>query len=268
MIPYAHLPDVLLVPAQLLGDKWPTADVALHPFGLLVAAGIWLGIALTLLDCRKRHLSIGAVESYLLWLLAFGFLGGHVFDLLFYCPQCVVREPQCLLRIWQGQSSLGGFIGAGLGSFAWRWRAGISAGPYAEAVSSSFPAAWFLGRVGCALVHDHPGRLSSAWWAVAYPAGARLDMGLLEAGLTLPLALAFLWLRRKARPPGFFLGVMCTYYAPLRFALDFARARDVAAADARYLQLTPAQWGCLGLFAVGMWSLAGVRSRVARTAGG
>ncbi len=172
------------------------------------------------------------------------------------------------MRLWEGQSSFGGFIGAGLGSWAWRCRSGISVIPYAEAVSSSFPAAWLFGRVGCAIVHDHPGRLSSALWAVAYPAGARLDMGLLEAAAILPLALAFLWLRRKPRWPGFFLGVMCVYYAPIRFALDFGRARDVAVADARYLQLTPAQWGCLGLLIVGAFSLAGACARATRAAEG
>lgn len=201
MIPYARVPDITLVPARLLGARWPADNIALRPFGLLVVVGIWVGIGLTLHACRKRRVPIGAAKSYLIWLLVFGFVGGHVFDLLFYCPQCVLREPRSLLRLWEGQSSFGGFIGAGLGSWAWRCWSGISVIPYAEAVSSSFPAAWLFGRVGCAIVHDHPGRLSSALWAVAYPAGARLDMGLLEAAAILPLALAFLWLR-NANPDG------------------------------------------------------------------
>ena len=268
MLPYARVPDITLVPARLLGGKWPTDSIAIHPFGLLVAIGVWVGIGLTVQQCRRRRVPLGAIQSYLIWLLVFGFVGGHVLDLLFYCPKCLQRDPGSLIRIWDGQSSIGGFIGAGLGSWAWRWRYRTSVAPFAEAISSSFPAAWFFGRTGCAIVHDHPGRLSTAWWSVAYPGGARLDMGLLEALATVPLAVGFLWLRRKPRAPGFFLGVMCLYYAPLRFALDFARARDVAAADLRYLLLTPAQWGCLGLLGVGVVSLAGARARAARAACG
>jgi phosphatidylglycerol---prolipoprotein diacylglyceryl transferase len=53
--------------------------------------------------------------------------------------------------------------------------------------------------------------------------------------------------------------VMCTYYAPLRFGMDFLReAAGVtvggysAGGDARYFGLTPAQWGCLPLFTLGI----------------
>ena len=266
MIPYISVPDIPLVPARFFGGKWPTDAIAFHPFGLLVATGVWVGIGLTLRECRKRRMPLGAVQSYLIWLLIFGFVGGHVFELVFYCPNCVARDPQSLLRLWDGQSSFGGFIGAGLGSWAWHFRSRVSSLPYAEVVSSSFPTAWFFGRVGCSIAHDHPGRLSTAWWAVAFPEGARLDMGLLEAAIVLPLAALFLWLRRKPRSSGFFLGSMCVYYAPVRFALDFARAKDVATSDTRYLQLTPAQWGCLGLFAIGVFLLAGARARAAGTA--
>lgn len=261
MIPYVRVPDIPLVPARLLNGRWPVDAIALHPFGMLVATAVWVGIALTLHECRRQRLALGAMQSYLIWLLVFGFIGGHVFELAFYCPRCIEANPRALLRIWDGQSSFGGFIGAGLGSWAWQFRSRVSATPYAEVVSSSFPAAWFFGRLGCAIAHDHPGRLSAAWWAVAYPQGARLDMGLLEAAVTLPLAMAFLWLRRKPRPLGFYLGFMCAYYAPLRFALDFVRARDLSSSDSRYLELTPAQWASLGLFAIGVFQLAGARAR-------
>jgi phosphatidylglycerol---prolipoprotein diacylglyceryl transferase len=265
MIPYVTVPDIPLVPAHFIGGRWPVDAIAVHPFGLLVAVGVWVGIALTLRERRRRRMPLGAVQSYLIWLLVGGFVGGHVFELLFYCPRCLKTDPQLLLRLWDGQSSFGGFIGAGIGSLAWQFRSRVAALPYSEVVASSFPAAWFFGRMGCAVVHDHPGQLSSAWLAVAYPGGARLDMGLLEAAATLPLAAAFLWLRRKPRPSGLFLGSMCTYYAPLRFVLDFARARDLATSDARFLELTPAQWSCLGLFAVGLYLLAGAHARAAGT---
>ncbi len=67
MIPYARVPDITLVPARLLGARWPADNIALRPFGLLVVVGIWVGIGLTLHACRKRRVPIGAAKSYLIW---------------------------------------------------------------------------------------------------------------------------------------------------------------------------------------------------------
>ena len=126
--------------------------------------------------------------------------------------------------------------------------------PYADVIASSFPAAWVFGRIGCSVAHDHPGLPSDAWFAVQYPGGGRFDLGLYEMLLTIPLALAFLWLRKKPRPWGFYVGAITIAYAPVRFALDFLRVADpiaesgglVAAVDPRYAGLTPAQWACFG----------------------
>jgi phosphatidylglycerol:prolipoprotein diacylglycerol transferase len=61
---------------------------------------------------------------------------------------------------------------------------------------------------------------------------------------------------------------MCAYYAPLRFLLDFLREREnmpvagiVAGGDARYVGLTPAQWGCVPLLALGLYLLLFVAKR-------
>jgi phosphatidylglycerol:prolipoprotein diacylglycerol transferase len=261
MMPYARVPDLTLVPAHALNGSWPEHAIAVHPFGLLVALAIWVGVALTFQHARRESIPTGAVQSYLVWLLVSGFVGGHIVDRALYCSNCDMGDISAWLRLSEGQSSFGGFIGAGLGSWAWSIRHRASNAALAESVSSSFPAAWFFGRLGCAIAHDHPGRVSTIWFAVAYPGSPRLDMGLLEAAASLPLAIVFLSLRGKPRPSGFFLGVMCLYYAPIRFALDFARATDLASSDSRYAQLTPAQWGCIGLLGVGLIVLRGAFAR-------
>ncbi len=44
-------------------------------------------------------------------------------------------------------------------------------------------------------------------------------------------------------------------YAPVRFAMDFLRIRGGDGADPRYAGLTPAQWECMALFALGLYML-------------
>jgi phosphatidylglycerol:prolipoprotein diacylglycerol transferase len=120
---------------------------------------------------------------------------------------------------------------------------------------SAVPLAWVLGRGGCAVAHDHPGIPNNMWFGVRYPDVGRCDLGLYEMVLLIPLALAFLWLRRKPRPWGFYCALACISYAPVRFCLDFLRVTDPiydtsglkAAPDARYWSLTPAQWACLAM---------------------
>jgi phosphatidylglycerol:prolipoprotein diacylglycerol transferase len=213
------------------------------------------------------------MSSFIGWVVGVGFVGGHVFDVLFYYPERLSVEPLALFKLWDGLSSFGGFLGAIIGMLIWRFRNGVKTLPYCDNVVALFPVGWAFGRAGCATAHDHPGLLSDAWFAVQYPGGGRFDLGLLELAFTIPLALAFLWLGQKPRPWGLFVGLAATTYAPVRFALDFLRERSTIAGDVhgaidpRYFFLTPAQWECFLLLGVGLVLLQRVQSAVARGEG-
>lgn len=262
-IPYLEIPKLPLIPAERFGAGLPPIDVAIQPFGVLVAAAVYVGSWLAIVQTRRTGLDDARMTAFIAWVVGTGFVLGHVLDTVFYYPERVVEDPVSLLRLWDGLSSFGGFVGAAVGCLAFRLRHRIAVLPYADAVASAFPMAWVLGRAGCAVAHDHPGRPSELWLAVAYPEGGRFDLGLYEMVLTVPLALAFLLLRRRPRPPGFFLATQLVAYAPVRFALDFLRSDEVIVRgaqvllpDPRYGGLTPAQWGCLlmlGAGAAGLW---------------
>lgn len=253
MLAYVELADLPLIAANAFGDGRPATAIAIRPFGALVVVAVAVGVWLSIRQARRRQISLKLMVDFMYFVVLGGFLGGHVFELLFYAPEVVRSDPWSLLSVAQGQSSFGGFLGATLSALFWRWLRKADLLAVAEVVSSSFPAAWVIGRIGCAVAHDHPGIRSDLWFAVAYPAGGRLDLGLLEAVAVLPLALAFLWLRRQPRAPGFFVGWMCLYYAPLRFVLDGLRATDLAVSDRRYAGLTPAQWGVMGIVGIGLY---------------
>ena len=263
LIPYINLPELVLLPAGALGNSEP---FSLKPFGLLVATGVYLGAYVTTRYARKRGVQPAAIASFVYWVVGIGFIGGHVLDVLFYSPERLKTDPFALFRLWDGLSSFGGFIGGAIGALLWRLKHRVSMLPYADLVASGLPLGWVFGRAGCAVVHDHPGMVSDAWYAVAYPGGGRLDLGLIEMMLTVPLAIAFLLMQKRAWPWGFFVAVMCVAYAPVRFGLDFLRIReDVPAldlyADRRIASLTPAQWASIGLLAFGLWLLRRVLAR-------
>lgn len=256
-IPYVTLPELPLLPARLFGD-FPPVPISIKPFGALVAIGVYLGAHLTLKRARRIGLDERAMSSFITHVVGYGFVGGHVFDELFYYPERLAADPLSLFKLWDGLSSFGGFTGAVIGMLIWRARYRVKVLPYADNVMAMLPVGWVFGRAGCATAHDHPGLLSDSWLAVQYPGGGRFDLGLLEMLLTVPLALAFLWLAQKPRPWGFFSAIACLSYAPLRFALDFLREREAVpgdvhgAIDVRYFYLTPAQWECFALLALGV----------------
>jgi phosphatidylglycerol:prolipoprotein diacylglycerol transferase len=259
LVPYVQIPDLTLLPARLLGG-FPPAPVTLKPFGTLVALGLYAGTISALRVARRRGVSERAMVSFLTWIVISSFFFAHVLDTLSYYPAEALRDPWSLLRLWEGLSSFGGFTGCVLGGVAWRLWHKTPILAYSDIVASCFPVSWTFGRLGCSIAHDHPGVRSDAWFAVRYPDGGRLDLGLLELLITVPLMLVFLHLLRKPRPWGFYAGVMCVYYAPLRFLMDFLRERSgvdvgsalLAGGDARYFALTPAQWGSVPLFMLGV----------------
>lgn len=242
----------------------PLGPISLPPFGVLVASGVLLGSYLGVRHAGKIGVSRAKLESFTSYILFFGFVLSHVLDVLMYRPRDALRDPMELLRIWNGISSYGGFMGCIIGAFLWKAVKKEKILPYSDMCAAVFPVGWIFGRAGCAVAHDHIGRLSDSAFAVdfawrVYPPGSRFDLGLLEMLLTLPIAIATLWFSRKPRRAGAITGFISVLYAPIRFGLDFLRATDITDPDARYLGLTPAQWLSIGLLGVGAWLL--IRSR-------
>lgn len=263
-IPYITLPEIPILPS--IGDSGP---ITIKPFGTLVAIGVYVGWLLVHRQAKKLGFSLERFSQFIGWTLAGGFIGGHVFDVLLYHPSRLVDQPAIealkdLVFIWRSQSSFGGFMGACLGMLVWRNRFKIkSVLPYCDTMASGFPIGWVFGRSGCSVAHDHPGMKSDHWLALRcsaeeaarYVGCGRFDLGSIEMLVTVPLAIGFLMSMRKPRPWGFYIGVMSLYYAPIRFGLDFLRARDVRDPDLRYVGLTPAQWLCVALFMGGLLML-------------
>ena len=280
LIPYVHVPEIpipflteALSHLPSVGQKFdPSHPLTIKPFGTLVALGVYLGSTIALRHGRQRGIDDKKLSEFIFWVVGLGFVGGHMLDAIFYHPAHLAKDPLYLFMLWEGLSSYGGFIGAVLGALAWRWSRKQPILPMCEVINSAFPLAWVFGRMGCATVHDHPGMLSDAWYAVRWPmphggVAGRLDLGLIEMTLTIPLAVAFLvlWSRKPKRPLGFYTGWMCVAYAPVRFVLDFMRVGESepgvgGGGDPRYAGLTPAQWACFGLLAMGIYFLRKAKS--------
>jgi phosphatidylglycerol:prolipoprotein diacylglycerol transferase len=236
--------------------------VTFHTFGLLVALGVLLGHQVVVRRARELGLaSVARVDRFVLVVFAGGFLAGHMLDTIFYHPDVLRRDPWELLMLHHGLSSFGGITGGVLAGLVYIRLHKLDAWVFTDLATYAFPFGWLFGRMGCAVVHDHPGRLTDSPLGVRFPGGTRFDLGLIELALT-PLLIALVVIvARRTRRPGMISGALAVAYPLMRFPLDFLRATDLGPeSDPRYGGLTPAQWACLGMFVMGVWMLAASRT--------
>lgn len=241
-------------------------DWSIQPFGLLVATGVMLAASLA----ERRGKAIGvhpnAIASCVAHVLIGGFVIGHVFDAIAYHPHVVLENPLFLLRIWDGLSSFGGFLGAVLGLVVYLKRFGVDARVIGDPIAWAFPLGWMFGRTGCFVVHDHPGAPTDFFLGVRnYEVGTppfvtRHDMGLYEILWSAAVMLLFLQLAKTPRKRGFYLGLLPILYAPFRFGLDFLRAPDLEGGDVRYFGLTPGHYSAVVLLLAGVAFMRWVQS--------
>jgi len=247
VIPYFHVPSLPLV-----------GSLAIQPFGVLVATGVWMGWRFIRRHAPARDITEEQIRDAVTWTVVAGFLGAHLVEVLFYQPVKLQRDGLLLLlKFGTGLSSFGGFFGAAAGLTIWVKRHRQSWLKYGDLLVQGLIIGWVFGRAGCFLVHDHPGAKTDFFLAVAYPDGPRHDLGLYELLFTsLVLLPLMLWMNRRLWPPGTYLATVMLTYAPVRFGLDFLRATDVRHSDPRTFGLTLGHYGSLLLLAAGAALLA------------
>lgn len=239
MIPYFEIPSLRLGPLEL------------QPFGVLAAAGVFFGARLVERHARKMKLDPRPMAQFAIWALLGGIIGGHLVHLLFYHPEELSKSPWQLVRFWDGLSSFGGLLGGVIATVAWFRIKKKRFSDYADVLALGVAPAWGIARIGCFVVHDHPGVPTNFFLAVAFPGGARHDLGLYDALLLFTLTAVVYALHHRRLFSGQLLSVLAVGYGIGRFFLDFLRASDLPYVDARYFGLTPGQYFCLILVAWG-----------------
>ncbi|MCK6504562.1 prolipoprotein diacylglyceryl transferase [Myxococcota bacterium] len=244
--------------------SFPIGSWTLGLWEILVATAFIVGMEIARARGIQAGLDVRDMVDGVVVIVAMGFLGGHMLHVLGYHPELIEEEGWLtLLKVWAGLSSTGGFLGAIVGSVLfYKVLRKRDYWAHADHIGFAFPFAWTIARLGCFSAHDHVGVPSDFFLAVDFPGGPRHDLGLYEALWSAVIAGTFFALRRTPRKPGFYLALLVTMYAPVRFVLDFLRSTDMDNSDLRYAGLTPAQWIMLGMFALGAWLVWRLRGPV------
>lgn len=272
--------------------------IPIQTFGLIVAIGVLIGASLLRRYAEWHGIDDDRIRGLLGWVTVCGFLGAHEFDMIAYNwdkigDHTIVNPaswwPGFLpvglypsnwplpLKIWEGISSYGGFIGGALGFAFYVWWKRLPVRLYADITIVGLLPAFSIGRIGCTVVSDHIGAaVDPAKWysflAMDYPrhlnlghlaehypgTGATItawNLGLIEFLYLIPINALILWLAfrpDKRLNAGFITVLTGLLYAPVRFFLDFLRPED---SDPRHLGLTFAQWASILAFGVAAYAL-------------
>jgi phosphatidylglycerol:prolipoprotein diacylglycerol transferase len=238
--------------------------IPIQAFGVIVAIGVLLGAGLLRRYAEWHGVSDDHIRGITGWVTVTGFIGAHVFDVLFYQFHKLEEDPLLILKLWEGISSYGGFLGGAFGWWFYVWWKRLNMRLMADVTLIGLLVAFSIGRVGCTVVSDHIGSAvdPNQWYAAlameyprnvgglgeAYPelTGRTItawNLGLLELLYLIPVNVFILWyaFRSSKRPnAGMITALVGLFYAPVRFFLDYLRVNPEA--DPRYLSLTFAQW--------------------------
>jgi phosphatidylglycerol---prolipoprotein diacylglyceryl transferase len=252
VIPYFELPSLHLGPFTL------------QAFGVFAALGVYVGARIAVQEAVRHHQDPQPLADYAVWGVGAGVVFGHLVHIFLYHPE-ELSDWRRVLAFWEGLSSFGGLLGGVVAAAIYFARRRIRFHDYGDALALGVAPGWGIARVGCFVIHDHPGVVTSFPLAVNFPpraastlgfSGMRHDLGLYDAIALFAFAAVLFALDRRGALRGRLLGLLALMYATSRFFFDTLRATDVPYADARYLGLTPAQYFCFALWAYGLWRLA------------
>jgi len=237
-------------------ESFSIGPLTIQAWGLLVSLAFLAGILITLQEVKRKGLSQNLILDLAIWIMVGALIGSRLFYVLNEWGQ--YRDNWLdIFKIWQGGMALYG--GVFLGSlFAWIFlrKKGQTFWPWADAVLVALPLSMFIGRIGCFLIHDHLGKITTVPWGIEYLGQVRHETALYSLLLTLSLFL-FLWLIRKRHfvRPGLITAFFMVYYGLGRFIIDLFRAQDLAQSDPRIYGFTPSQYVSFGLIILGVFLL-------------
>jgi phosphatidylglycerol---prolipoprotein diacylglyceryl transferase len=250
----------------------------IQAFGVIVAVGVLIGAGVLRRYAEWHGISDDHIRGLTGWVTITGFIGAHVFDVLFYQFDAFEKDPLLIVMIWKGISSYGGFLGGAIGWWIYVWWKRLPMRVVADVTVLGLLVAFSIGRIGCTVVSDHIGAAvdPNQWYAALamdYPrhmgelgqhytelTGPTIrawNLGLLEFLYLVPVNAFILWYAfRAARPngtdkagreqwldrhnAGMPIALTGLLYAPVRFFMDYLRFSPES--DPRYFSLTFAQW--------------------------
>jgi phosphatidylglycerol:prolipoprotein diacylglycerol transferase len=187
-------------------------ELGLHTYGILIACGFAVGIALAHREARRRGLDAGKILDLSFWILVSGLIGSRIFYVAVnardFAHACVgggaevgdggdgartlaaaVWDCTRVLHVWEGGLVFyGGFLAAGVTAVLFARRQGWSFWTVGDVFAPSLAIGHAFGRIGCFAAGCCFGKVCEvgARWGVSFPAESVAFQDLQSAGAIEP----------------------------------------------------------------------------------
>lgn len=203
----------------------PTITLQLGPmtvftWGLLVSIGIILGLILIWYLAKKENLNFDHVLNLSLISIIFGFIGARI--LFIFLEPSLFQNPIEIIRIWDGGLALfGGLVLAIFIDIIYIKKNKLDVLKYADLFAPPVILAIAIARIGCTLVNDHLGKLTSLAWGINVDGVIRHPISAYEAIILFILFFVLIIFRKNfLKIKGFSAYFALTWYALFRFIID------------------------------------------------
>src|SRR5450755_369361 len=151
MIPYYPQPVLSVGPFQI------------HAFGALAAVAVVVGGRCILLRAHRKGIPAEEMFRFCFWVYAAAMVGAFLSKGILDDFPAVLSDPWRMFRPPMGVRSVGGIAGGFLGALLWcRFRklSLYESMRRLDIIAYAIPIGWMIGRLGCALAHDHRGNFA------------------------------------------------------------------------------------------------------------
>lgn len=246
MIPYKVIDTIAFGPFQV------------YTWGLLVGIAFLGGWLVALYHGKREKISGDQITTLSLWIILGAILGARLFFVV-ENRELYAQDFWSVFKLWQGGMSFyGGLGGASGAALLYIKKARLKLHQILDILALSLPLGLAIGRLGCFLINDHLGEITTWPWGISHPDGTLRHPVALYLSLSGLLCFIFLSILKKyILKGGVLTASMILWYSISRYFLDFTRAHDegLPFADKHYLGLTLAQYISIILFFLGLYLL-------------
>lgn len=213
--------------------------ITIYTWGCFLALAFIIGYYFFLRQAIQQDIQ----EKKVFLLTIFIFLGGVLGARLGYILQFPSQIQEFFKFNAGGLSFYGGFLGALIACWLYIKKANLNFWQIADILSPILVLGILITRIGCSLINDHQGAITSLSWAIEWPDGTfRHPAAEYLALNALIIFFVLYWLKNKFKKSGQLFIFFLIYYSASRFLLDFTRVSSGPLADPNYGGLFVSQW--------------------------
>lgn len=219
--------------------------ITIQIWGLMVSAGFLAALFWSLKEAEENKIDKNYIWDSMLIILAGVIIGSKIFYIISNSIELGDFENVFTLTTG-GFSLIGGIIFSLIIIYFYAKIKKINVWMLADVLAPGLLLALIFARIGCFLVNEHIGSVTSSPWGIKYIDGSIRHPVSLYLFISDIVIFLIIWYLKKRESRKINVGVislvLALCFSASRFLLDFTRCNDLDICDARYLSLTYTQW--------------------------